>query len=91
MPNSNAMAAQGQAQAQPRKKRAVRKWTPEEDKMMVELVKTYGTKRWGLIGGRLKGRTGKQCRERYVYRGSLREPRRRHGQGWPDRHRAPKQ
>jgi hypothetical protein len=32
---------------------------------MVELVKRYGTKQWGLIGEQLNGRTGKQCRERW--------------------------
>uniref|UniRef100_A0A7R9U0E6 Uncharacterized protein n=1 Tax=Pinguiococcus pyrenoidosus TaxID=172671 RepID=A0A7R9U0E6_9STRA len=53
------------ASASGRKKRQVRKWTPEEDKLMMDLVNTFGTKRWGLIGGRLQGRTGKQCRERW--------------------------
>jgi hypothetical protein len=28
-------------------------------------VLEYGTKHWGLIGGHLNGRTGKQCRERW--------------------------
>jgi len=33
--------------------------------MMRALVKEYGTKHWGLIGSKLNGRTGKQCRERW--------------------------
>jgi len=32
---------------------------------MVQLVSEYGTRHWGLIGSRLNGRTGKQCRERW--------------------------
>mmetsp|Transcript_8536 Transcript_8536/g.21963 ORF Transcript_8536/g.21963 Transcript_8536/m.21963 type:complete len:576 (+) Transcript_8536:236-1963(+) len=40
-------------------------WTKEEDDKVVELVKKYGPKRWSLIAGHLKGRIGKQCRERW--------------------------
>ncbi|XP_043946073.1 myb-related protein B isoform X2 [Protopterus annectens] len=40
-------------------------WTKEEDKMVIELVKKYGTKQWTLIAKHLKGRLGKQCRERW--------------------------
>lgn len=32
---------------------------------MGQLVTEYGTRRWGLIGSKLNGRTGKQCRERW--------------------------
>ena len=32
---------------------------------MIELVEKYGPKRWSLIAGQLKGRIGKQCRERW--------------------------
>ena len=39
-------------------------WTKEEDELVVELVKKYGPKRWTLIAKHLKGRIGKQCRER---------------------------
>lgn len=34
--------------------------------MVVKLVEKYGPKRWSLIASQLKGRIGKQCRERYV-------------------------
>lgn len=47
-----------------KRKRCVRKWTRKEDADMVDLVKEHGTKQWGLIGSKLKDRTGKQCRER---------------------------
>jgi len=40
-------------------------WTKEEDDLVVELVKKYGPRRWSLIAGHLKGRIGKQCRERW--------------------------
>ena len=42
-----------------------RKWTPEEDALMIQLVQQYGTRHWGNIGKALTGRTGKQCRERW--------------------------
>ncbi|CAM9816425.1 unnamed protein product [Chrysoparadoxa australica] len=48
-----------------KRRRCVRKWTLEEDKLMVQLVKDFGTRQWGLIGSKLNGRTGKQCRERW--------------------------
>ncbi|CAJ1085564.1 v-myb avian myeloblastosis viral oncogene homolog-like 2a isoform X2 [Xyrichtys novacula] len=40
-------------------------WSKEEDEMILELVKKYGTKHWSLIARHLKGRFGKQCRERW--------------------------
>lgn len=38
----------------------------QEDEMVTSLVDEYGPKRWTLIAKHLKGRTGKQCRERCV-------------------------
>lgn len=40
-------------------------WTKEEDEKVVELVSRYGPKKWTLIARQLKGRIGKQCRERW--------------------------
>jgi hypothetical protein len=40
--------------------------TLQEDDLVVELVARHGPKRWSLIASHLKGRIGKQCRERYV-------------------------
>ncbi|XP_064635828.1 transcriptional activator Myb-like [Lineus longissimus] len=40
-------------------------WTKEEDEKVLQLVQQYGPKRWTLISKHLKGRTGKQCRERW--------------------------
>jgi hypothetical protein len=36
-----------------------------QDAMMRKLVAEIGTRQWGLIGARLGGRNGKQCRERW--------------------------
>lgn len=40
-------------------------WTKEEDETVVSLVEFYGPKKWTLIARHLKGRIGKQCRERW--------------------------
>ncbi|XP_068093556.1 myb-related protein A isoform X2 [Hyperolius riggenbachi] len=40
-------------------------WTKEEDQRVVELVHKYGPKKWSIIAKHLKGRIGKQCRERW--------------------------
>lgn len=37
----------------------------QEDEKVIELVEKYGPKRWTLIAKHLKGRIGKQCRERW--------------------------
>ncbi|XP_072222400.1 v-myb avian myeloblastosis viral oncogene homolog-like 2a isoform X2 [Leuresthes tenuis] len=41
-------------------------WSKEEDDKIVELVGKYGTRNWTLIAKHLKGRMGKQCRERWL-------------------------
>lgn len=40
-------------------------WTPEEDATVVRLVNIHGNKKWSFIARQLKGRLGKQCRERW--------------------------
>uniref|UniRef100_A0A182LZU5 Uncharacterized protein n=1 Tax=Anopheles culicifacies TaxID=139723 RepID=A0A182LZU5_9DIPT len=40
-------------------------WTKEEDDKVVALVTKYGPKKWTLIARHLRGRIGKQCRERW--------------------------
>ncbi|CAA0383923.1 unnamed protein product [Arabidopsis thaliana] len=51
----------------PTKKASIIKgqWTPEEDKLLVQLVDLHGTKKWSQIAKMLQGRVGKQCRERW--------------------------
>jgi len=40
-------------------------WTPEEDQIVVRLVRKYGARHWSTIASYLPGRIGKQCRERW--------------------------
>ena len=42
------------------------KWTAEEDQQLLESVRIHGTSNWPLIASALTGRTGKQCRERWL-------------------------
>ncbi|OHS97486.1 Myb-like DNA-binding domain containing protein [Tritrichomonas foetus] len=40
-------------------------WTREEDEQIIRYVQTHGDKDWAKLALILKGRTGKQCRERF--------------------------
>lgn len=40
-------------------------WAKEEDKLLLELVAKHGQKCWSVIAASLRGRVGKQCRERW--------------------------
>ncbi|KAF6157411.1 hypothetical protein GIB67_004349 [Kingdonia uniflora] len=40
-------------------------WTSDEDRVLVHLVERHGVRRWSYIAQMLKGRIGKQCRERW--------------------------
>ncbi|OAG32543.1 hypothetical protein NEIG_01653 [Nematocida sp. ERTm5] len=40
-------------------------WTRDEDDRLRALVKAFGPKRWTYIAKKLRGRVGKQCRERW--------------------------
>jgi hypothetical protein len=40
-------------------------WTRQEDEVIMEFVKTNGTKKWQKLCDLLPGRIGKQCRERW--------------------------
>lgn len=42
------------------------RWTDEEHCRLEALVEHYGMKNWSTVAGHLPGRTGKQCRERYL-------------------------
>jgi hypothetical protein len=42
------------------------KWTPNEDAILEEAVTTLGTASWRAIADKIPGRTGKQCRERWI-------------------------
>ncbi|KAI3737325.1 hypothetical protein L2E82_27323 [Cichorium intybus] len=40
-------------------------WTKEEDRVLKHLVEKHGCRKWSYIAQMLKGRIGKQCRERW--------------------------
>lgn len=40
-------------------------WTADEDQRVQQLVVVHGLQKWSLIASHLKGRFGKQCRERW--------------------------
>lgn len=40
-------------------------WSKEEDKMLIELVRTYTPRNWSFLAKMLGTRQGKQCRERW--------------------------
>ncbi|KAG3114051.1 hypothetical protein PI124_g7205 [Phytophthora idaei] len=64
--NSNSELEQPHQELSTRKERKpVCKWTEKEDLMMLKLVQKYGTRHWTIIGTKLPGRNGKQCRERW--------------------------
>lgn len=46
-------------------RKAINKWTSDEDAQMLALIRAHGIQHWGLIAEKLIGRTGKQCRERW--------------------------
>ncbi|KAF4045024.1 Myb-like DNA-binding domain [Phytophthora infestans] len=64
--NSNSEFEPPQLDPPTRKERKpVCKWTEKEDLLMLKLVQKYGTRHWTIIGTKLPGRNGKQCRERW--------------------------
>jgi len=40
-------------------------WTKEEDEMIMQYVQEFGEKDWAKLAAQMKGRIGKQCRERW--------------------------
>lgn len=42
------------------------KFTKEEDELLIEMVNTYGAKKWSRIASKIPGRTPRQCRDRYA-------------------------
>jgi len=59
-----------EAEVEARMERRV--WTPEEDRLLIHYINTYGLKRWAQIAQQLSQqipgthRTGKQCRTRWL-------------------------
>jgi hypothetical protein len=42
------------------------KWTPDEDNLLTESVHEHGMTNWTLVATAVTGRSGKQCRERWM-------------------------
>jgi hypothetical protein len=42
------------------------RWSPEEDEMLVDLIGKHGQTNWSILAKLMGGRTGKQCRERWI-------------------------
>ena len=42
------------------------KWTPEEDCLLKESIQKNGMSNWSLVAQMIPGRSGKQCRERWI-------------------------
>jgi len=42
------------------------RWNPQEDQILADVVSKHGSKNWGFIANFIPGRTGKQCRERWI-------------------------
>ncbi|KAH6778930.1 myb domain protein 98 [Perilla frutescens var. hirtella] len=50
----------------PKKSKSAKgQWTTDEDRLLVHLVEKHGVRKWSNIAQMLKGRIGKQCRERW--------------------------
>lgn len=43
------------------------KFSLEEDEIIKRMVEKFGMKKWSKVSFFLKGRTARQCRERYIY------------------------
>ncbi|GFP79916.1 transcription factor myb98 [Phtheirospermum japonicum] len=50
---------------QKKHKSAKGQWTIDEDRLLIHLVGKYGERKWSTIAQVVKGRIGKQCRERW--------------------------
>lgn len=48
------------------KTKTKQKFTPEEDRLIIEQVRAHGEKGWRHIAEKVPGRTARQCRERWV-------------------------
>lgn len=44
-----------------------KKFTPEEDEELKKLVALNGARKWKSIASHIPGRTGRQCRDRYIH------------------------
>ncbi|KAL1564018.1 MYB-related transcription factor [Salvia divinorum] len=62
---SESLSTKTSVRAPKKSKSAKGQWTAEEDRLLIHLVEKYGVRKWSNIAQKLKGRIGKQCRERW--------------------------
>ncbi|XP_073273339.1 LOW QUALITY PROTEIN: transcription factor MYB98-like [Primulina huaijiensis] len=62
---SEPASAKNSGRGRKKAKSAKGQWTIEEDVILIQLVEKYGVRKWSQIAQMLKGRIGKQCRERW--------------------------
>lgn len=48
-------------------------WTAEEDRMLKDMVKQFGPRKWGTIANQFGNRNAKQCHQRFVSTSSFQE------------------
>jgi Myb-like DNA-binding domain len=46
--------------------KSAQRWTQEEHELLLHVVERYGCKQWSTVARHMPGRTGKQCRERWI-------------------------
>lgn len=63
---SGAAAKAAESDASPMKSAKSASWTPLEENRLVKLVEHVGQKHWSVIAASMPGRSGKQCRERWL-------------------------
>ena len=67
--NDNIIFGQTEANIAPQTSNGLssrKKFSFEEDELLKQLVNKFGLKKWKLIAQKLPGRTGRQCRDRYM-------------------------
>lgn len=47
-------------------KGSTQQWTLQEDNLLRKLVDEHGHRKWSFIAGKMEGRRGKQCRDRWL-------------------------
>jgi hypothetical protein len=60
----NSQILEASAQSSLHKPKA--KWSPDEDQVLLGLIQEHGAHHWNQLAEAIPGRTGKQCRERWL-------------------------
>lgn len=60
------LSSQANAQKERKKAGRKRKFTPEEDELLLNLIKQHGESKWSVIAEQMPGKNRKQVREHYI-------------------------